>query len=141
MIKCIKAIFNSIEVYAIYSLCMYMPTLDKFNKIANELIDSSKVKIYGFYSNDSLIGVIVITVNSDKTADINGIAVMDAFQHKGIGKKLIKYSLKDNSITMISTETDDDAVLFYTKCGFNIEEFYKVFDNKQIKRYKCTLYC
>ena len=45
-----------------------------------------------------------------------------------------------NDIKEFFAETDDDAVMFYRRCGFQTDEFYKTYNTYKAKRYKCT-YC
>lgn len=140
MIKDIKHIFHTKEVYEIYSLCMYMPTFKKFKAKAAAYANDINTNIYGFYDGNLLVGVIAVRNNADKKAELLGIAVKHTHQNMGIGRQLIMYSVEHNSISDLFAETDDDAVLFYQKCGFQTEGFYKTYGGNKCKRYKCSLY-
>jgi len=120
MIKNIKDILCTQEIYNIYSACMFNPTFDKFKLKTAQMQNDSSVCVYGYFLNDKIIGVIS-TQETDKTVEIIGIAVDTKERHSGIGTKLIDY-LKDKSQKPITAETDIDAVIFYKKCGFDIEE-------------------
>ena len=72
------------------------------------------------------------------TVEIIGIAVDTKKRHSGIGTKLIDY-VKDKSSKPIIAETDSDAVMFYKKYGFDIEEKIVSKSNISYSRYVCTL--
>ena len=139
MIKNIKEILCTHEIYNIYSACMFNPTFDKFNLKTEQMQNDSSVCVYGYFLNDKIIGVIS-TQETDKTVEIIGIAVDTKERHSGIGTKLIDY-LKDKSQKPITAETDIDAVIFYKKCGFDIEEKIVSKSNISYNRYLCTLNC
>ena len=137
MIKNIKDILCIQEIYDIYSACMFEPTFDKFKIKAEQMQNDSSVCVYGYFLNDKIIGVIS-TQETDKTVEIIGIAVDTKERHSGVGTKLIDY-VKDKSSKPIIAETDNDAVMFYKKYGFDIEEKIVSKSNTSYSRYVCTL--
>ena len=137
MIKNIKDILCSEEIYNIYSACMFEPTFDKFKLKTEQMQKDSSVSVYGYFSNEKIIGVIS-TQETDKTVEIIGIAVDTKKRNSGIGTKLIDY-VKDKSSKPIIAETDSDAVMFYKKYGFDIEEKIVSKSNISYSRYVCTL--
>ena len=137
MIKNIKDILCSEEIYNIYSACMFEPTFDKFKLKTEQIQKDSSVSVYGYFSNEKIIGVIS-TQETDKTVEIIGIAVDTKKRQSGIGTKLIDY-VKDKSSKPIIAETDSDAVMFYKKYGFDIEEKIVSKSNISYSRYVCTL--
>lgn len=139
MIKNIKDILCTQEIYDIYSACMFEPNFDKFKIKAEQMQKDSSVSVYGYFSNEKIIGVIS-TQETDKTVEIIGIAVHTKERHSGIGTKLIDY-VKDKSSKPIIAETDSDAVVFYKKYGFNIKEIIVSKSNVSYSRHVCTLNC
>ena len=137
MIKNIKDILCSEEIYNIYSACMFEPTFDKFKLKTEQMQKDSSVSVYGYFLNEKIIGVIS-TQETDKTVEIIGIAVDTKKRQSGIGTKLIDY-VKDKSSKPIIAETDSDAVMFYKKYGFDIEEKIVSKSNISYSRYVCTL--
>ncbi|MBE6539166.1 MAG: GNAT family N-acetyltransferase [Ruminococcaceae bacterium] len=137
MIKNIKDILCTEEIYDIYSACMFEPTFDKFKIKAGQMQNDSSVSVYGYFSNEKIIGVIS-TQETDKTVEIIGISVDTKERHSGVGTKLIDY-VKDKSSKPIIAETDSDAVVFYKKYGFNIKEVIVSKSNTCYSRYVCTL--
>lgn len=137
MIKNIKDILCTQEIYNIYSACMFEPTFNKFKVKTEKMQNDSSVSVYGYFLNGKIIGVIS-TQETDKVVEIIGIAVDSKKRHSGIGTKLIDY-VKDKSPKPIIAETDNDAVMFYKKCGFDIEEKIVSKSNVSYSRYMCTL--
>lgn len=137
MIKNIKDILCTQEIYNIYSACMFEPTFNKFKVKTEKMQKDSSVSVYGYFLNGKIIGVIS-TQETDKVVEIIGIAVDSKKRHSGIGTKLIDY-VKDKSPKPIIAETDNDAVMFYKKCGFDIEEKIVSKSNVSYSRYVCTL--
>lgn len=137
MIKNIKDILCTHENYDIYSACMFEPTFDKFKMKVQQMQNDSSVSVYGYFLNEKIIGVIS-TQETDKTVEIIGIAVDSKERHSGIGTKLIDY-VRDKSLKPIIAETDSEAVMFYEKYGFNIEEKIISKTNASYSRYVCTL--
>lgn len=137
MIKNIKDILCTEEIYNIYSACMFEPTFNKFKLKTEQMQNDSSVCVYGYFSNEKIIGVIS-TQEADKFIEIIGIAVDIQKRQSGIGTKLIDY-VKDKSQKTIIVETDSDAVMFYKKCGFAIEEKIISKSNISYSRYVCTL--
>ncbi len=137
MIKNIKDIFCTEEIYVIYSSCMFEPTFDKFKIKVQQMQRDASVSMYGYFLNEKIIGVISIQ-ETDKTVEIIGIAVDTKERYSGVGTKLIDY-VKDKSQKRIIAETDSDAINFYKKCGFNIEEKTVSKTNVSYSRYVCTL--
>ena len=116
---------------------MFEPTFDKFKIKAEQMQNDSSVSVYGYFSNEKIIGVIS-TQETDKTVEIIGIAVHTKERHSGIGTKLIDY-VKDKSPKSIIGETDSDAVMFYKKYGFNIKDIIVSKSNVSYSRHVCAL--
>ena len=137
MIKNIKNIFASEQVYTIYSDCMFESTFDNFMIKAKQMQNDTSISAYGYFLDKKIIGVISIR-ETDNIVEIIGVAVDIKERHSGIGTKLIAY-IKDKTQKPIIAETDSDAVKFYEKYGFNIEEKIVLKNNASYSRYVCTL--
>lgn len=137
MIRDIKQNFLTPEVYEIYSLCMYTPTYEKFAKKAHAYLSNPGTAIYGFYANHALLGVIVLQSTAPSTAEIVGIAVEHSHQHRHIGRNLIQYAVTAGRYPELYAETDDDAVSFYERCGFETEAFQATYNGIPRRRYRC----
>jgi N-acetylglutamate synthase-like GNAT family acetyltransferase len=69
------------------------------------------------------------------TIGIRSIAVEPAWRHRGLGRTLLDALAEHMDATRIVAETDDDAVDFYRRCGFVIEDAPAKFGRA---RYWCT---
>lgn len=139
MIHTIKQTFLTSAVYEIYSQCMYAPTYEKFARKARSYLDDPSTDIYGFYEDNTLLGVIVLQPKFQNTAEIVGIAVERTHWNRHIGRKLIQYAATTGHYQALYAETDKDAVLFYARCGFKTEAFQAVYDGIPCRRYRCIL--
>lgn len=137
MIKDIKNIFSTKEVYNVYSACMFKPTYEKHKANSLSFQNDSSVSIYGYFYENSIVGTIVIK-ETENVIEIIGISVVKKERNSGIGTKLIDY-IRENTVKQIIAETDNDAVGFYKKYGFDIKEHIVSKVNETYIRYLCSL--
>jgi ribosomal protein S18 acetylase RimI-like enzyme len=116
-----------------------MPTWEKFILKANEYMNNEAVSILGYFIENKLIGVIVIIELNNKTYEIKGIAVDSEYRKQGIGKHLIQYVCDNFPVSFLTVETDEDAIHFYKRGGFDSEPFARMGENGEYVRYKCVL--
>ncbi len=98
--------------------------------------ESNKGTLYR-YEEEACIGIEIIGANK---ARICHIAVAPQYRNKGIALQMIKEVVKMLQLTYIEAETDNEAVEFYEKIGFQvkslgerypgIERFHVYFKNK-----------
>ena len=94
--------------------------------------------LYGWLENNEILGVCGVEVYPDWVV-IHNIAVDPNIRKRGIGKAMIT-AVQQKYKKTIKAETDDDAVGFYQKCGFETEGFMRTYNDGEYKRYKCVLY-
>lgn len=131
--------FKTQEAYDIYKSCMYLPTAEKFCKVADEFLADKSVIIYASYCTDIMTGIIAVKLIDDNMAEILGIAVTNCFQRQGLGQSMIQYVFRDLNIDKMLAETDNDAVDFYKKSGFDVSAFTKEYADGMCIRYSCVL--
>jgi ribosomal-protein-alanine N-acetyltransferase len=96
---------------------------DNFMNLFNlsDLLASKTDYVYGYYEDNELLGFIHIS-KSFEVVDIVNIVVDINKRKNGIGKKLIEYvidSFSDiESIMLEVRESNEVAISFYNKCGF-----------------------
>jgi GNAT superfamily N-acetyltransferase len=132
----IKNRISEPEVQHILSLSMYMPTPEKINSLIENFLADDKRRVYGVVVNDIIIGVVGFSIGTDggEAIVIHHIAVTEAQRKKGVGRFIINSLLNEYQST-IELETDDEAVDFYRKCGFETAAFIK----HGVRRWKCRL--
>jgi ribosomal-protein-alanine N-acetyltransferase len=98
---------------------------NNFNNLYNldELLKSKYDFIYGYYIDDNLVGFIHIN-KLYENMDIVNIVVSKEYRNKGIGTKLLNYTVdnyKDiNNIMLEVRESNNTAIDFYKKNNFKI---------------------
>ncbi|TLS38234.1 GNAT family N-acetyltransferase [Pseudalkalibacillus caeni] len=95
---------------------------------SKEIVDSyiHRGECYVAESGEKMIGVFVLLPTRPKTVELVNIAVDEAHQRKGVGKKLVEFAVrtarKENAETIeIGTGNSSLSQLgIYQKCGFRI---------------------
>ena len=128
-----------LQTYEIYKHCMFMPTEEKFNKKAEQFLNNNSVKIFACFSHGKIVGIMVVSFKEQKKIEIIGIAVDVSTRGKGIGSYMINQVINNYGLLSVYAETDNDAVGFYRKNGFNIMEFSETYDGATVVRYKSEL--
>ncbi|WP_242268177.1 GNAT family N-acetyltransferase [Bacillus cereus group sp. BfR-BA-01352] len=86
------------------------------------------------YEEKACIGIEIIGANK---ARICHIAVVPQYRHKGIALQMIKEVVRMHQLTYIEAETDDEAVEFYKKIGFQVKSLGEKYPG--IERFHCYL--
>jgi len=115
------------------ALSIYGECLERAAKEAQAYRESDARQIYGWFEGREILGVCGFTLHGDKIV-ITSIAVAESHRKSGIGKAMIA-SVREKYALPIEAETDDDAVHFYQKCGFETTAFQKYGG----RRWSCTL--
>jgi ribosomal protein S18 acetylase RimI-like enzyme len=71
----------------------------------------------------------------NQTIGIRSIGVAPMFGRRGLGRRLIDALAEEAAAKRVVAETDDDAVGFYRRCGFAVEDAAPKFGRA---RYWCT---
>lgn len=123
------------ELIALLSPSIYKPTDTKVQAIIENYLSSDEKKLYVYKQHNILLGVIGIEFEADKVI-VKHMAVKDTYRRQGIGSKLILFIASEYKST-IELEADDDAVGFYKKIGFAIENLGEIYPG--FTRYRCIL--
>ena len=100
----------------------------------------NSIKIFACLQQDEIRGVISVSFTEQDKVEILGIAVDIATRSKGIGSYMINKLVSDYGLTYVLAITDDDAVEFYRKYGFNTTKFSKTHgDGETVVHYRCEL--
>jgi len=124
-------------VRKLISESLWNQSAEVIDKRAAEFQYRSDLDLYGWIENNEILCVCGVEVYSDWVV-IRNIAVDPNIRNRGIGKAMI-IAVQQKYKTTIKAETDDDAVEFYRKCGFETEAFMKTYNGSEYKRYKCVL--
>ena len=121
------------EAYGIYSACMYKPTFEAYCEEMKRLLPDKK--IYVCKVDGSIEGMLIL---DKEKAEIVGIAVDPKCRKTGIGRFLIEQVMLLEKLKSLYAQTDDDAVLFYQKCGFEVKKLVREYPDGKVVRYDCT---
>ena len=130
MIRCVKERISDQEILDLLKPSVYNPTPEKLLNRANKYKENGNAYIYAFEEGGKYKGIVVFE-KTDKTATILDIAVKEEYRRQGIGAKLIDFIFDKFHIDTVRAETDDDAVGFYKKYGFSVDEEKIEFDTKR----------
>lgn len=129
-----------LKTYDIYKYCMFLPTEEKFSKKIDNFLADKSIKYFACVQQDEIKGVISVLFDGKDKAEIVGIAVDISARSNGIGSYMINQLVNDYGLTFVLALTDNDAVEFYHKCGFNATKFTKTHhDGEKVVHYRCEL--
>ncbi|MDD4412982.1 MAG: GNAT family N-acetyltransferase [Oscillospiraceae bacterium] len=129
----IKNHLDNNTIHKILSYCLFDGSPEGIAKDIEKYRDHNTWDFYGWVENGDILGICGFEVHADYV-EILHIAVAEDARHRGIGGAMVtvlqeKYGLR------IEAETDDDAVEFYRKTGFEANAFQKY----NVQRYHCVL--
>ena len=76
----------------------------------------------GFAKGDEILACAGAEELGDGTIGIRSIAVVPKLRSRGLARALIEALAERMSAERVVAETDDDAVGFYLRCGFSVED-------------------
>ena len=131
--RSIKNQADSPDIIKIISHSVYECSLERAALKAKDYKSDEKQDIYAWVENGDILGVCGIVVHQNKI-EITNISVSEINRHRSIGSSMIT-ALREKYEMVIEAETDDDAVDFYRKCGFETTAFQK----QGFRRWNCIL--
>lgn len=126
-------------LYDIYKDCMFMPSKEKFNKKMATFLNDKTIKVFACLDQGELKGAVAFSLAETNKIKIVGIAVDLSARNRGIGSFMIRKLMENYSSHSIFAETDNEAVGFYRKNGFIVNECSEIFNGENVIRYKCEL--
>lgn len=86
--------------------------------------------------DEKVIGAVGFERRGDASATLLHIAVAPAVRRRGLGRYLLEYVVCAEGLSRLEAETDDDAVGFYRRCGFDVVSLGEKYPG--VTRYQCT---
>ncbi len=127
------------KAYDVYRHCMYMPTKEKYNAKVDAWLKDENIKVFAYYEKDIIIGMIVMLLQDKEKSVILGISIEPSSRGQGIGSYMIRQLMERYHLNEIVAETDDDAVDFYARNGFEVKKQVKIYNGQDVVRYYCVL--
>lgn len=116
----IKGNLHDARILTAISLSQYMPTEEKLNDLADDYETDDRIFAFACEDNCFICGVMILKCLSNAEFEIMSIATAPAYRNQGIASRLISFAVSTLRCGVIKAETDDDAVAFYRKYGFQI---------------------
>ena len=137
---------TSEEAFLIYAPCMYQPAYEDYKALMEKFLLDPSVKIFVCDMDGEKAGILVLRetkaaegAETGVEAEILGIAVRKDLRGKGIGKEMVCRAMESEHLERITAQTDDDAIGFYRKSGFETERVVVEYPNGSVVRYNCSL--
>lgn len=127
------------EAFEIYKDCMYFPNYDGYKEKMGVMAADPAISIYLCRKAEEKVGILSLRRIDNGGAEIEGIAVLAGSRGSGIGKYMFQEAMEREKLTWITAETDEDAVDFYRKCGFQVTELGAIYGAGKRLRYCCSL--
>jgi len=93
-----------------------------------------RLALYVYLEDEQLIGLLGSEV-SNGTGIIRHLAVKPHFRQMGYGRRMIEDWADWEGLQMIVAETDDEAVDFYRRCGFQVSSLGEKYPG--VERFRC----
>ncbi len=133
-----KALLMEPDALAVLALSAYEPTDEKMKQRAAAHQGDSGVSAYGCWMDGRLTGLVVLRSQADGL-EILSIGVLPQARGHGVASALLDHARVVHRPRQLVAETDDDAVGFYRKYGFDIGSLGEKYPG--VVRYRCTFTC
>lgn len=133
----IKGNLRDERVLAVISLSMYMPTKEKLNSRIDKYESDANVSAFACDDNGFICGTIILRHTANDEFEILGIATAPSHRNQGVASRLIAFAVDTLKCRTIKAETDDDAVGFYRRFGFQVNSLGEKYPG--CVRYLCKL--
>jgi len=131
----LKPRIDETAVQHVLSLSLWQPaSAEAIARIVERCKSNNERKLWGIVDKEQICGIVEFYIRDDAVIYIANIAVIEERRGQGIGGLMLSMLQKKFKLP-IELETDDDAVDFYRKCGFEAESFEK----NGVRRWRCTL--
>lgn len=115
----LKTYYNLTELKSLLAECMW-PDDERISLELDCYLTDDSRGLYGEVIHHRLAGLIGIVPYSEEAVELKHIAVNPQYRRLGLGTKLIYEYMHSYHPAKIIAETDQDAIGFYSKIGFEI---------------------
>jgi len=130
----IKEKMDNPIVHKIIAYAVFDDSTKGIEKTVQKYQSSPNLHFYAWIENNEILGICGYETHSNKV-EIHLISVDEHVRSGGIGSAMVT-ALQEKYNMILEAETDDEAVVFYRKRGFETIEF---IHEKRGKRYTCLL--
>lgn len=133
----LKPRLRETEVLSLLSESVWNPTAEKLEGIVCGYLSNDSLLIFGIETEGRLAGCAGVDLTDRLRGVLHHVAVHPAFRLRGAGRMMIDEIRRRTGVRELEAETDGDAVGFYGKCGFAIEDLGEKYPGT--RRYRCVL--
>jgi len=131
----LKPSLDESEVQELLALSVF-PDPEKLKSTIDDYKTDETLLLYGYESEDEIVGVISFRMEEGKQLVIEHLAVRPDCRGAGFGRGHILEAIERMRPDQVVAETDDEAVEFYRAIGFEIESLGEVYPG--VERFRCT---
>ncbi|MGI2328322.1 GNAT family N-acetyltransferase [Planococcus sp. YIM B11945] len=110
----------------------------KSNEEYEKYMGLNQRKLFAYKLENKIVGCIGIELISGNLCEIKHIVVSPEERGQKIGSQMVQFVCKRFNLTSIFAETDQEAVGFYQKRGFDVESLGEKYPGRE--RFLCTLH-
>jgi len=124
------------EIVELLELCVF-PDPERLERVIADYAGNPELQLYGYESEGEIVGVIGFR-QVEQSADIviEHLAVKPECRGAGFGRGQILEVIEMTKPRLVLAETDEEAVEFYRRIGFEIESLGEKYPG--VERFRCT---
>ncbi|TLS52224.1 GNAT family N-acetyltransferase [Paenibacillus antri] len=136
MLKPINHRVREQDIVEILETCVF-PDPERLEQVAAEYENNPELRLYGYESEEEIVGVIGFErLDGGDGLLIRHLAVKPECRGAGFGRGQILELIEMAKPRLLVAETDEEAVEFYRRIGFEIESLGERYPG--VERYRCT---
>lgn len=123
------------EIIDILETCVF-PDPERLERVIRDYEENAALELYGYESEDEIVGVIGFQRMDGGEVRILHLGVKPECRGVGFGRGQILELIEMTQPRIVQTETDEEAVEFYRRIGFEIESLGERYPG--VERFRCT---
>lgn len=131
----IKDRMDEPEIQELLSYSVF-PDPDHLEQAVRDYQEQDDLQLYGLESEEELVGLIGFRHMGDGEVKIEHISVKPERRGEEFGRGLVLELIAEVKPKKIIVETDEEAVEFYRRIGFEIQSLGEMYPGTE--RYRCT---
>lgn len=106
------------RILSVISHSMFKPSTETLRMLADRCACDPAVSAFACEEHGIILGAIILKNTNDLAFEILHIATAPAHRRTGVASGLISHAIATLKCAVLTAETDEEAVAFYRKYGF-----------------------
>ncbi len=123
------------EIVDILETCVF-PDPERLERVVLDYAEQPESELYGYESEDEIVGVVGFRRTEGGEVRILHLAVKPECRGAGFGRGQILELIEMTKPRVVLAETDEEAVEFYRRIGFEVESLGERYPG--VERFRCT---